>query len=237
MRQWRWAALLGGLLLVAILLSWADSTLFRSLFPQANVLPGPGQIRGGVLPRLPGTLPPGDERRDVPVFAGLGPVGGVFAFWWFLSTGAGVILLALAVLAVVPARARRAAERLSVPGMSLMFAAGIAATLLAAALTVLMRVTFVLLSLAPVVWAVAAAGALFGIAVIALATGRWFRARLGSAPVLVPALAGLLLFFDLALVPVAGWLVLLLLAITGLGVAVLTRLGSASGWGLDELNW
>ena len=37
MRQWRWAALLGGLLLVAILLSWADSTLFRSLFPQANV--------------------------------------------------------------------------------------------------------------------------------------------------------------------------------------------------------
>jgi hypothetical protein len=36
---------------------------------------------------------------------------------------------------------------------------------------------------------------------------------------------------------VAGWLVLLLLAITGLGVAVLTRLGSASGWGLDELNW
>jgi len=64
MRQWRWAALLGGLLLVAILLSWADSTLFRSLFPQANVLPGRGQIRGGVLPRLPGPLPPGDERRD-----------------------------------------------------------------------------------------------------------------------------------------------------------------------------
>jgi hypothetical protein len=236
MRAWRWTALLGGLLLVAILLSWADSTLFRSLFPQ-NVLPARSQIRGGVLPRIPGPLPSGDERRDVLVFAGLGPVGGVFAFWWFLSTGAGVILLALAVLAVVPARARRAAERVSLRGMSLMFAAGVAATLLAAAVTVLMRVTFVLLSLAPVVWAVVAAGALFGIAVMALAIGRWFRARLGSAPVLLPALAGLLLFFDLALVPVAGWLALALLAIAGLGVAVLTRLGSASGWGLEELNW
>jgi hypothetical protein len=236
MRAWRWTALLGGLLLVAILLSWADSTLFRSLFPQ-NVLPVRSEIRGGVLPRISGPLPSGDERRDVLVFAGLGPVGGVFAFWWFLSTGAGVILLALAVLAVVPARARRAAERVSLRGMSLMVAAGVAATLLAAAVTVLMRVTFVLLSLAPVVWAVVAAGALFGIAVMALATGRWFRARLGSAPVLLPALAGLLLFFDLALVPVAGWLALALLAIAGLGVAVLTRLGSASGWGLEELNW
>jgi hypothetical protein len=118
-----------------------------------------------------------------------------------------------------------------------MLAAGIAAILLAIAVTVLMRVTFVLLSLAPVVLAGVAAGVLFGIAVLALATGRWLGARLGPAPVLVPALAGLLMFLDVALVPVLGWLALLVLAITGLGVAVLTRLGSAVGWGLDDLKW
>jgi hypothetical protein len=55
--------------------------------------------------------------------------------------------------------------------------------------------------------------------------------------VLIPALAGLLIFFDLALVPVLGWLALLVVAISGLGVAVLTRLGSAVGWGLHDLKW
>ena len=235
--SWRWVALLAGLLAVAVLLSWADSTLLRSLFPQPAQPPRRGEIRGAVFPPLPGAFGPGDERRPAFVFAGLGPVGGLFAFWWFLATGAGVILLALAALALVPARARRAAQRLSRAELPLMFAAGIAAILLAVAVTVLMRVTFVLLSLAPVVLAGVAAGALFGIAVLALAAGRRLGVRLGPAPVLVPALAGLLLFFDVALVPVLGWLALLVLAITGLGVAVLTRLGSAVGWGLDDLKW
>jgi hypothetical protein len=118
-----------------------------------------------------------------------------------------------------------------------MMAAGIAAILLAVAVTVLMRMTFVLLTLAPVVLAGVATGVLFGVAVLALAVGRGLGARLGQAPVLIPALAGLLIFFDLALVPVLGWLALLVVAISGLGVAVLTRLGSAVGWGLHDLKW
>jgi hypothetical protein len=234
---WRWVALLAGLLLVAVLLAWADSTLFRSLFPQPFPAPRRGGIRGGVLPALPGGLGPGDEARPASVFVGLGPVGGFFTFWWFLATGAGSILLALSVLALVPARARRAAQRLSPAELPWMIVAGIAAILLAVAVTVLMRMTFVLLTLAPVIVAGVAGGVLFGVAVLALAIGRRVGARLGPAPVLIPALAGLLFFFDLALVPVLGWLALLLVAITGLGVAVLTRLGSAVGWGLHDLKW
>jgi hypothetical protein len=82
-----------------------------------------------------------------------------------------------------------------------------------------------------------ATGVLFGVAVLALAVGRGLGARLGPAPGLIPALAALLLLFDLALVPFLGWLALLVLAVTGLGVAALTRLGSAVGWGLEDLRW
>jgi len=42
---------------------------------------------------------------------------------------------------------------------------------------------------------------------------------------------------DLALVPVAGWIVLAAVAIVALGVAVVTRLGSPGGWSLEELEW
>jgi hypothetical protein len=190
-----------------------------------------------MMPALPGALGRGEEGRPAFVFAGLGSVGGFFTFWWFLATGAGGILLALSVLTLVPARARRAAQRVSPAELPLMMAAGIAAILLAVAVTVLMRMTFVLLTLAPVLLAGVATGVLFGVAVLALAVGRSLGARLGPAPVLIPALAGLLFFFDLALVPVLGWLALLMVAISGLGVAVLTRLGSAVGWGLHDLKW
>jgi hypothetical protein len=237
MGPWRWIALLAGLLLAAVLLAWADSTLFRSLFPQPFPAPRRGGIRGGVMPAFPGALGQAEEGRPAFVFAGLGSVGGFFTFWWFLATGAGGILLALSVLALVPARARRAAQRLSPAELPVMMAAGIAVILLAVAVTVLMRVTFVLLPLAPVVLAGVATGVLFGVAVLALAVGRGLGARLGPAPVLIPALAALLLFFDLALVPFLGWLALLVLAVTGLGVAALTRLGSAVGWGLEDLRW
>jgi hypothetical protein len=235
MVRWTWLALLGVLLAGAVVLAWADSTVLRPLFPEPLPPPRRAEIRGGALPVLP--LGPAGERRAAIVFPGFGPVGGLFSFWWFLSTAAGVAILGLAALAVFPARARRAAERLAPSTLSLMLVAGFAAVLLGVAVTVLMRATFVLLSFVPLVWAAAALGALFGVSVLALALGRWLRLRLGPAPALVGAVAGLLLFVDVAFVPVLGWAALAALAVCGLGVAVLTRLGSASGWGLEELNW
>jgi len=70
-----------------------------------------------------------------------------------------------------------------------------------------------------------------------LASGRWLRVRLGPAPPVLAALAGVLVLIDAGLVPVAGWLFLAVIAVISLGLAVLTRVGSPTGWSLDELNW
>lgn len=237
MIRWSWVALLGVLVGVAVLLAWADSTALRQLFPEPLPEPRRAEVRAAALPTLPPPLIRGGSRQAALVFGGLGPVGGLFSFWWFLATSAGLVMLALAALAVFPARARRAAERLGGPSLPLMFAAGIATFLLTIAVSILMRATFVLVSLVPLLAAAAALGALFGMSVLALALGRRLQLRLGRAPALLSALAGLLLFFDVALVPILGWVLLAVLAVTGLGLTVLTRLGSSSGWGLDELNW
>jgi hypothetical protein len=87
-----------------------------------------------------------------------------------------------------------------------------------------------------VVWALLAVGTLFGIAALALALGRWLRLSLGPALPLVTALAALLVFLDVGLIPIAGWVLSALVAVTGLGLAVLTRIGSPAGWSLEELN-
>lgn len=236
MVRWNWIVLTAALLALGVLLAWADSTVFRQLFPE----PTPGlrraEIRGQAALAVPAPLFPGPGRAAF-VFGGFGPVGGPFSFWWFLTTGAGGVMLAMASLVVFPARVRRAAQRLAAQGLALAFAAGVAAALLGVAVTILMRATFILLSLVPIAWAAAAVGALFGISVLALLVGRWLRPRLGPVPILIGALAGSLLFFDIALIPVLGWIVLAALSVTGLGLAVLTRLGSPSGWGLRELDW
>ena len=50
-------------------------------------------------------------------------------------------------------------------------------------------------------------------------------------------ISGLLLLVDVGLVPVIGWLFLVVVAVMSLGLTVLTRMGSPSGWSFDELNW
>jgi len=230
--RWGWVGLLTGLVVAALLLAWLDSTLLRPLFPES--VPGARRLevvrsQGHGVP-----LPP-VGRREL-VFYGFGPVGGLFTFWWFISAAVGATLVALAVLLAFPGRARRAAERVRVAALPLMFAAGVATLLLGLALTVLLRVGFVLVSIVPFLYGLALLGGVFGVAALALAAGRWLRARLGPAPPLLAALAAILVLLDVSLVPVAGWLVLAAAAVTSLGLAVLTRVGSATGWSLDELN-
>jgi hypothetical protein len=230
--RWGWPVLLAALLVIGLLLAWADSTVFRPLFPE----PFP-QVRRPPFRAAPAAvpLPPIGPRRVF--FSGLGPAGGLYTFWWFVSLGAGLILVSLAPLVVAPSRARRAAQRVSAASLPLMLAAGIATVLLALAATVLLRIGFVLLAIVPLVWALGALGALVGLAALALAGGRRLSTRLGPAPPLVAALAALLVLLDVSLVPVLGWVVLGLVGVTGLGVSVLTRLGSQAGWSLEELNW
>jgi hypothetical protein len=171
------------------------------------------------------------------IFTGLGPVGGVYTFWWFLSAGAGTVLLVLGALVAMPARVRRAAERVHPTTLSLFFAAGVATVLLVFAVSELMRATFILLSLVPFLWAISLLGAVFGAGGLALALGRWLRTRVGDVHPLIAALVAAVALYDVALVPVAGWIVLAVVAIVALGVAVVTRLGSPGGWSLEELEW
>jgi hypothetical protein len=231
--RWGWVALLAALVCLAVLLAWLDSTVLRSLFPEPFDPPSRAAFRPAGAP-VP--LPPG-VRREAIEFRGLGAVGGLYTFWWFLSVATGLVLVVLAVLLAMPTRARRAAQQVGPRALPLMVAAGVATVLLGVALTVLLRVGFVLLPIVPFLLGLAAAGIVFGLAVLALASGRWLRTRLGPAPPLLGALAAVLALVDLALVPVAGWVVLAAAAVTALGLAVLTRLGSATGWSLDELNW
>jgi hypothetical protein len=229
--RWGWLSLVVALVGIAVLLAWMDATLLRPLFPEPFEPPRRPPFRAAV----PVPLPIG--RREETVFTGLGPVGGLYTFWWFLSVAAGLVLLILAVLVAMPGRSRRAAERVSRGTLPLMLAAGVATLLLGLALTVLLRAGFVLLSIVPLVWGAAVLGAVFGLAVLALASGRWLRARLGPAPPLLTTLTVLLVLVDVGLVPLAGWVVVAVVAVTALGLSVLTRVGSPTGWSLDELNW
>lgn len=231
--RWGWPLLISGLVIVGLLLAWVDSTAFHEVFPY----PFP-QVRARGQFRPPDLNIPGGVLR-VPRFftPGIGPVGGIYTFWWFLSVGAGLVLLVLAVLVAVPAQARRAAERVQPATLSLFLAAGVATILLVFAVSVLMRETFVLLSLVPFLWALSLLAIVFGAGGLALAFGGWLRARLGDVHPLIAALGAVLAVYDVALVPVAGWFALAAVALTALGIAVVTRLGSPGGWSLEELDW
>ena len=230
MLRWGWIAVLAGLVAVAVLLAWADSSVFRPAFPQPFEPPR----RTGFRPPAAADLPFAPFRLEL---RGLGRVGGLFTFWWFLSVGVGLIVVTLGLLAAVPLRIRRAAERVRPAGLPVMVAAGVATALLGLAVTVLLQVTFVLLSFVPLVWAVVAISVVFGEAALVLAFGRWLCGLIGPAPPLVGALAGMLVLIDVALVPVVGWLFLVVVAVMSLGLAVLTRMGSPTGWSFEELKW
>jgi hypothetical protein len=228
--RWGWIVVLAALVTVAVLLAWADSTVFRPAFPQPFEPPR----RTGFRPPAAPDLPFAPFRLE---FRGLGRVGGLFTFWWFLSVGAGLIVVTLGLLVALPLRIRRAAERVRPATLPVVLAAGVATALLGLAVTVLLQTTFVLLSLVPLVWAVVALSVFLGEAALVLALGRWLRMLIGPAPPLLGALAGLLVLVDVGLVPVVGWLFLVVVAVMSLGLTVLTRMGSPAGWSFEELNW
>src|SRR5262245_4159633 len=165
MLRWSWVGLIAGLVGIAVLLAWADATLFRPAFPHPFEPPR----RAGFRPPQAAELPLAPLGRFQ--FNGFGRVGGLFTFWWFLSLGAGLIVVTMGALLAMPGRARRAAERVRPAGLSLMLAAGVATALLVLAATVLLQVTFVLLSFVPLLWAAMGLGVVFGAAALALALG------------------------------------------------------------------
>jgi hypothetical protein len=228
--KWTWPSVIAALAIVAILLAVADSLWLRDWVPFSLPRPRPASELSQVPPgrRFVGPMGPRPP---------LAPTQGLFSFWWFLSVGVAFLLSATAALVLFPARARTAVERLEAPGGLLTaLAAGIASVLLLVGALFVLRATFFLLPLVPVLLALAALGTVFGLACLALALARRLRRRMGPAHPLLLASTGLLVFFDVALIPFAGWLALALAAAAALGLSVITRLGSSPGWSIEELN-
>jgi hypothetical protein len=244
--RWGWPLALGVLALLGVLLAVADIAIDSPwLGPFAAAIVGPSEMTS----RTPGPSPNSerfDRSRSGQRFSFVGPFGsrGVIstlqALRALLSNGAGLIFLALGVLVLFPRRVRMAVERLEVQhGGEIALAAGVATLLLALAAIILLRFTLIFLAVVPVVLVVALATALFGIACIAFALGRLLqrRLRLDESYPLLAGLAGALVIFDLAVIPYAGALGLAVIAIAGLGLAVVTRFGSESGWSFVDLSW
>ena len=244
--RWGWPLLIGALALVGVLLALAD-VAFGAFVPDP--------LSGLVLGR-PSITTPGPRVTPINIrfdrnrlnqrfvlqspFGLRGPISPFEALRIFLSNGAGLVLLAFAALGLFPTRARRAVEHLEHGhGAEIALAAGIATILLALAAVALLRFTLLFLAVIPAVLVVMLGAALFGTACISLALGRFLnrRLRLPRAHVLIAALAGALVVFDAALIPYAGVFVLAVVAITGLGLAAVTRLGSARGWAFGDLEW
>ena len=248
--RWAWPILIAGLAVAGVVLAAADIALGNE-FPNplaklivggseaVTITPGPG-LRNPTPPVRFDRTGLG-ERYFVkaPFGAGsrLSPFQAVRAF---LSNGAALVLLALAALVLFPLRARTAVDRLEgLHGVEISLAAGVAALLLALAAITLLRFTLLFLAIIPVVLVVVLITALFGIACISLAIGRLLERalRLSRVHALLAALAGALVIFDLAVVPYVGTFALAIVAIAGLGLAVVTRFGSAAGWSFGDLNW
>lgn len=230
--------LIGGLALVGILLSLAD-TSERLGNPFSGVTLGKPPV---VTQKLETRTLQLDRSRigSRLVLDPFGPLSPYEALRAFLSNGAGLVLLALAALVLFPSRARSGVERLEGRyGAPIALGAGVVMVLLAAAAITLLRFTLLFLAVVPLVLFATLIAVLFGIACISLAIGRLLHRRLHLPEVhpLIAAVAGALVVFDLAVIPYAGVFALAAVALVGLGLAIVTRFGSASGWSFVDLNW
>lgn len=244
-QRWGWPILIVGLALIGVLLAILDTALYGpSLGPYATFLIGPSEV---VKVGRPTPLPERFTKTQIPEritfaapFGRRGTFSPIQALRAFLSNGAGLVLLALALLLLFPNRARTAVERLEGShGTEIALAAGVATFLLVLGAVALLRFTLFFLAVIPAVLVVALAAALFGIACIGLALGRLLQRRLRLSPThpLLIALAGALVVFDLAVIPFVGAIALAAIAIAGLGLAVVTRFGSETPWSFRDLNW
>lgn len=243
---WGWAIVVGGLAILGLLLAIADIALNGPMLgPFADALIGRSVVTTTVPLRTPD--PQRFNRARFPEritfvapFGRLGPISAVQALRDVLSNGAGLIFLALGALLLFPNRARIAVKHLERRhGPEIALAAGVAAFLLALAAITLLRFTLLFIAVIPVVLVVALAAVLFGVACIALTIGRLMQRvlNLGPAHPLVAALAGALVVFDLAVIPYVGIVAMALVAIGALGLAIVTRFGSETGWLFADLNW
>lgn len=244
LRRYGWPILIGALAALGIVLALADiATDKRWPNPISRVIAGPSLH--AKEPFATQTLRfdrtrVGERLIFESPIVGFGPLSPYDAVRAFLTNGAGLVLLALAGLIAFPKRARNAVERLEAsPGPAISFGAGLVLMLLTLGVVTLLRFTLLFLAVVPLVVAVVLVAALFGVGCISLAIGRLIhdRLRLPDVHPLIAALVGALVVFDFAVIPYAGVIALAAIAMTGLGLAVVTRFGSVGGWSFGDLEW
>jgi hypothetical protein len=230
-----WLVVLGCLLAAGAGLALADAVILHPLLPQppTSALPERLAAAGGSGPAFDAGRPGfgiglGFGFRERPGFG----------YAWLLSTAAVLTAAGVAAALLVPARVRVAVERIEGPGGLLMILlAGAVTLILVGAASLLLRYTFVIGGVAPLLWFGTIVALVFGVAGLGVFAGRRLRRFLGGAPPLLLSVAGVVLVVDIALIPFAGWLFGALAVIAALGVAVVTRFGSADGWSLAALDW
>ena len=244
--RWLWTVVIAALAVIGVALAVANIALDTPwLGPMSEAVVGPAVVIKQLNAEVPGS-DRFERNRSIQAlsfqspFRRIGRVNPLQGLRALLSNGAVLILIALAILMVFPDRARLAVQRLEARhGPEIALAAGVATLLLTLAALLLLRFTLLFLVLIPVLIAAAVAIAIFGIACIALALGRLMEHRLGLGRThpLVASLAGALVVFDLCVIPYAGVFALAALTVAGLGIAVVTRFGSETGWSFADLKW
>lgn len=178
-------------------------------------------------------------------------VNAIFTPFGVFRAGPTGLLMALVTLAtfaaggtgalyLTPGRLGRTRETLSRSrtGTLRLGVIGLLAYLLAAALIFVLVALVTGFLFAILVTVLLAAASFAGLVAIALAVGRWLRARLapGAPSPVAELLLGVLAIFPLGLIPWIGWLFVLVLAALGFGALLATKFGSEEGWSLEPLR-
>jgi hypothetical protein len=205
---------------------FGNATIYGEVDGDVNVFGGNIDNRGVVTGRMNAVLgsvastilPWAPDQSEMPM-----PYAQDHRVWWRIAWSAIVLVFFL----IFPVRSRMALDRLEQhPGLSA--AAGLCGWVAVVPVMVLLAVTIVLIPLIPVEFVALGVACFVGQAALALLIGRRFYELLQPQATPSPLLAlviGLVLLTAAELVPVAGMLVTLLVALVGLGSVLLTFFG------------
>lgn len=221
MNRWRIVVVLVAILAFAVILT-------SGLFPARALLFGPRPFAGVDVSEFHGWSP-----AMLPV---LQPAGSILAQ---LGALLAQFVVALILLYLIPDRIRVMTHSLALGPSAILrhLATGLALAVCLAAVGILSVLSLHMFPLPFILLGLLFASALMGAAAITLTVGRGLLRRAewySNRPVRALAL-GTLIVSAVAVIPVAGDLILALTLITGAGVAVATRFGTGRSWTLDPL--
>ncbi len=221
MNRWRIAVVLVVILAFAVILG-------SGFLPSRALLSGPRPFAG-----LDGSGIHGWNQSMLPV---LQPAGRILAQ---LGALLAQFVVALILLYLIPDRIRVMAHSMTLGPLAVLrhMATGLALAVCLAAVGVLSVLSLHMFPLPFILLGLLFASALMGAAAITVTVGRGLLRRAewySNRPVRALAL-GTLIVSAVAVIPVAGDLILALTLITGAGVAVATRFGTGRSWTLDPL--